>query len=84
MKTAAIEDIKRDVTQLDAFIKGHESIHLLSNGQTVAVLTPVPPSYASGPIQKPDYAARLQRNFGDVVFPAGTVQALMDEERGER
>ncbi len=84
MKSVSIDDLKRDVSQLDAFVEGDESIHLVSHGRTVAVLTPIPPTSTLKPVQWPDYAQRMRDIFGDRVLPAGTIQALIDEDRGER
>ncbi|MDB6140635.1 MAG: hypothetical protein JWO94_3707 [Verrucomicrobiaceae bacterium] len=84
MKTASLEDLKRDISQLDVLVQGDESILLTSHGKFIATLTPAPKSETASFIHKPDYAARFQRNFGDTVFPAGTIQTWMDEERGGR
>ncbi len=84
MKTANLEDLKRDMSQLDTLVYGHESIHLLSKGAAVAVLTPIPPPKSPQSVQWPDFAARQRKIFGDRVLPAGTIQSLIDEDRGER
>jgi len=84
MKTASLEDLKRDISQIDALVQGEESVLLTSHGKFIATLTPAPKSGTASVVQWPDYAARLERNFGGVVLPAGTIQALMDDERGER
>jgi hypothetical protein len=84
MKTAELEDLKRDMGQLDVFVNGHESIHLMSGGHAVAVLTPIPKPMPPTKIQWPDFEAQQRAIFGDRVLPAGTIQELMDEERGER
>lgn len=84
MKTASLEDLKRDISQLDTLVEGNESVLLTSQGKFIATLTPAPKPETTSKVQWPDYAARLKRHFGEVVFPSGTIQALMDEERGER
>lgn len=84
MKTADLEELKRDTSQLDAFVNGHESIHLMAGGRAVALLTPLPKSRESRRATWPDFAARQRRLFGDRILPAGTIQALIDEDRGER
>lgn len=84
MKTAELEDLKRDSSQLDVFVHGNESIHLMSGGRAVAVLTPIPRPFVPEKMQWPDFEAQQREIFGDRVLPAGTIQQLMDEERGER
>jgi antitoxin (DNA-binding transcriptional repressor) of toxin-antitoxin stability system len=83
MKTAELEDLKRDTSQLDVFVHGHENIHLMSGGHAVAILTPLPKPVTTAKIQWPDFEAQRRAIFGDRVLPAGTIQELMDEERGE-
>lgn len=83
MKTAELEDLKRDTSQLDAFVNGHESIHLMAGGYAVALLTPLPKPRPVEKARWPDFAAQQRAIFGDRVLPAGTIQQLMDEERGE-
>ena len=84
MKTAELEDIKRDVSQLDAFVNGHESIHLMVGGHAVALLTPLPKRTEFQTVKWPDFEAQQRAIFGDRMLPAGTIQQLMDEERGSR
>jgi len=83
MKTAELEDLKRDTSQLDAFVNGHESIHLMVGGRAVALLTPLPKRAEAKKVQWPDFAAQRRAVFGDRVLPAGTVQSLMNEDRDE-
>lgn len=77
-------DLRGHPEQLDACIHGHESIHLLENGRAVALITPLPAITPSRPVAWPDFAGRMQAVFGDVTLPAGSIQSLMDEERGAR
>ena len=83
MKTAELEDLKRDTSQLDAFVNGHESIHLMADGRAVALLTPLPKPLETTKVQWPDFAAQRRAIFGDRVLPPGTVQSLIDEDRDE-
>lgn len=41
------------------------------------------PASASQPVRWPDFAARRRAIFGEQVLPAGTAQALVNEDRGE-
>lgn len=84
MKTAELEDLKRDATQLEAFVMGHEVVHLMVNGNAVAMLTPLKRTEPPKPFNWPDFAAQRRAVFGDRVLPAGTVQSIIDEDRGER
>lgn len=38
---------------------------------------------AAEPVRWPDFAARRRAIFGEQVLPAGTAQALVNEDRGE-
>ena len=81
MKTAVIEDIKRDTTQLDAILAADESTGLMTNGQVIAVVVPIPEHWNPTPLQLPDFEAQRREVFGDRMLPAGTIQALIDEDR---
>jgi hypothetical protein len=83
MKTADLEDLKRDATQLEAFVMGHEIVQLMVNGNAVAMLTPLNRTEPSKSFRWPDFAAQQRSVFGERVLPAGTIQKLMDEEREE-
>lgn len=86
MKTATIEDLKRDASQLDAVFVADESTRVTANGRLVGVIVPIPESRSSVSVQWqwPDFAAQQRAVFGDRVLPAGTLQALLDDDRGDR
>jgi hypothetical protein len=84
MKTAELEDLKRDATQLEAFVLGQEVVRLMVNGNAVAMLTPINRTEPPKAFNWPDFAAQRRAVFGDRVLPPGTVQSLIDEDRDER
>ena len=84
MKTAELEDLKRDATQLEAFALGKEVVHLMVNGNAVAMLTPLSRTEPPKSFTWPDFAAQRRAVFGDRALPTGTVQSLIDEDRDER
>lgn len=84
MSTATVQQIGQNLAAwLDA-VKHGETVAILDGGREVARLTPpakAAPAPATAPAW-PDFAARQRRIFGDVMLPAGTVDALLNEDRG--
>lgn len=83
MKTALLEDVKRDSTQLDDLVTSSDSTHLVRDGKVVAVITPIPAQPISTTMKWPDFASQRRAVFGDAICTAGVVQSLMDEDRQE-
>jgi antitoxin (DNA-binding transcriptional repressor) of toxin-antitoxin stability system len=69
----------RDTRQLLAWLDAGEVVELRKRNQVVARIVPESPKIQ--PIEWPDFAARLKKNFGDRMIPA--VDILI-EERNSR
>jgi len=69
----------RDTRQLKIWLKAGEVVELRERDTVLARIVPETP--ATQPVEWPDFAARLKRNFGDRVIPA--VDILI-EERNSR
>jgi len=86
MSSATLQQIGQDLPSWVALVQHGESVAILNEGHEVAWL--VPPKTAvnkSAPASKagwPDFAARRRALFGNALLPAGTAQALVDEDRG--
>jgi hypothetical protein len=84
MKTAQLEEVKRDSTRLDDLVSSDDSTHLVRDGKIVAVITPIPPQPSTGPMHWPNFAHQREAIFGKAVLPPDTVRSLLEEEREER
>jgi antitoxin (DNA-binding transcriptional repressor) of toxin-antitoxin stability system len=69
----------RDTRQLLAWLEAGEVVELRKRNRIVARIVPETPR--TKPVEWPDFAARLKRNFGDRVIPA--VEMLI-EDREDR
>ena len=69
----------RDSRQLFKWLEAGEVVELKKRNRVVARIVPESPKIQ--PVEWPDFAARLKRNFGDRVIPA--VDILI-EERNNR
>jgi antitoxin (DNA-binding transcriptional repressor) of toxin-antitoxin stability system len=73
MKTATLRDLRNNFAKLEAWLAEGEEIEILRKGHPVAVLSAA--KDASAP-QWPDFAARLQKIWGDRVFSDEEVAAM--------
>ena len=89
MSVATLQQFGQSLPSWLALVQRGETVAIMDGGLEVARL--VPPwgalSHAQtlpaiAPVQWPDFAARRRAVFGDAVLPAGTAQALVDEDRG--
>lgn len=69
----------RDTRQLFKWLEAGEVVELKKRNRVVARIVPESPKIQ--PVEWPDFAARLKRNFGDRMIPA--VEILI-EERNSR
>lgn len=84
MSTATIQQVGQDLASWLAVVEHGETVAIVDKGRVVARLTPpekteAPPAVAPA---WPDFAARRRAIFGAQVLPAGTSQALINEDRG--
>lgn len=85
MSTATLQQLGQSLPSWLALVQRGETVAIVDGGLEVARL--VPPQadrapHTTAPVQWPDFAARRRAVFGDVVLPAGTAQALVNEDRG--
>ncbi len=81
MKTATVRQLRTEFPKVLAWVNAGEEVAITRRRKVVANLTPA----GERPKQKviiPDFRARLKRIYGDVVLPATTTQAILDESRG--
>jgi antitoxin (DNA-binding transcriptional repressor) of toxin-antitoxin stability system len=82
MKTTNIRELKHATSTVLGWVEQGETVQITRRNKVVAMLTP-PATEVSGRLVRPDYAARLQRIFGDRILPT-TATELMDYDRGDR
>lgn len=86
MSVATLQQIGQDLPGWVALVQRGESVAVTQAGRVVARLMPPDEeeiqSVAVPSVKWPDFAARRRAVFGDVLLPAGTAQALVDEDRG--
>ncbi len=81
MSTATVQQIGQNLAAWLNAVQHGETVAIFDGGREVARLTPPATSRAMSPAW-PDFAARQRRIFGNVMLPAGTVDALINEDRG--
>lgn len=85
MSVATLQQIGQDLPAWVALVQHGETVAITQAGRVVARLMPPEASETKtspAPVRWPDFAARRRAVFGDVVLPAGTAAALVNEDRG--
>lgn len=85
MSVATLQQFGQSLPSWLALVQRGETVAIMDGGLEVARLVPPQRDHvapAATPVQWPDFAARRRAIFGDAVLPAGTAQALVDEDRG--
>ena len=87
MSVATLQQFGQSLPSWLALVQRGETVAIMDGGLEVARLVPpegahAKPAPAKAPVQWPDFAARRRAVFGDAVLPAGTAQALVNEDRG--
>jgi len=87
MSVATLQQIGQDFPSWVALAQHGETVVITQAGKIVARLMPpedgiARPEAAAAPVHWPDFAARRRAIFGEQMLPAGTAQALVDEDRG--
>jgi antitoxin (DNA-binding transcriptional repressor) of toxin-antitoxin stability system len=67
MKTATIRRIRLDFGTVLNWVEEGERVERSKRGKTVALITPPPAPKPARAKQRPDFAARLKRIYGDKV-----------------
>ncbi len=87
MSVATVQQFGQSLPSWLALVQRGETVAIMDCGREVARL--VPPEEAqtkstttAAPVRWPDFAARRRAVFGDMVHPAGTAAALVNEDRG--
>lgn len=86
MGTATLQQVGQDLPSWVALVQRGESVAIMQAGRIIARLMPpeeaeATPATAAEAVRWPDFAARRRTVFGNAVLPAGTVQALVNEDR---
>jgi antitoxin (DNA-binding transcriptional repressor) of toxin-antitoxin stability system len=87
MSVATLQQIGQDFPSWVALVQHGETVVITQAGKIVARLMPpedvvATTEPASEPVRWPDFAARRRSIFGQQMLPAGTAQALVNEDRG--
>lgn len=87
MSVATLQQFGQSLPSWLALVQRGETVAIMDGGLEVARLVPpegahAKPTPATAPVEWPDFAARRRAVFGDAALPAGTAQALVDEDRG--
>ena len=83
MKIATVRDLRYDFPKIAAWITGGEEILITKHSKPVARMMPPAVQSGKGGLRHPDYAARLQRIWGDRIFTQEEVDEMRAFETGE-
>lgn len=73
MKTATLRKLRHDFGSVFAWVEQGEPVSISKRGKIIALLSPPPARKFARPKKRPDFAARLQRIYGDRVLPGDVV-----------
>jgi len=82
MKTATVRDLRNQFARVSRWIEEGESVEITKGGQPFARLTPLPMAKRKK-VKMPDFLARM-KEYMDEPLPAGTIQSIIDYDRGDR
>ena len=82
MKTATVRELRNEFAKLEAWLGEGEEIRIEKRGQAIAILSPV--TAKSRKIKTPDFEARRKAIWGDRIFSEEEIQAMREEELGDR
>ena len=83
MKTATIRDLRLTFPKVEAWLASGETVRLTKRGRPIARI--VPDTTPTGrKLVKVDFMKRLKETWGDKVFTNAEVQAMRDDEDGDR
>ncbi len=84
MKTATVRDLRNHFARVSRWIEEGEPVEITKGGQPFARLMPAI-SERPGKPKMPDFMARTKKLFpNEKMLPAGTIQSIMDYDRGDR
>ena len=80
MRTATVRQLRHEFGMVLNWVEEGEPVEISKRGKIVAVLRPPPTPKPARPKQRPDFAARLKRIYGDQVLSGDVIV----EERESR
>lgn len=84
MKTATVRVLCNQFAEVSRWIEEGEAVEITKDGQPFARLTPAPPERPKK-VKVPDFVARMKKDSpNEKMSPAGTIQAIIDYDRGDR
>ncbi len=83
MKTATVRQLRHDFGTVLSWVEDGEPVEISKRGKIVALITPtpLPPRVLSK--KRPDFAARLKLRDGNKVIPAGSMNEILDFNKGQ-
>jgi antitoxin (DNA-binding transcriptional repressor) of toxin-antitoxin stability system len=81
MKTASVRQLRTEFPKVLAWVNAGQEVAITRRRKIVANLTPAgdPPRKK---LERPDFAARLRRIYGDQVIPAPTMADILADNKG--
>ena len=73
MKTATVRQLRHDFGSVLNWVEEGQAVSISKRGKIIALLSPPPRARRSRRPQRPDFAARLKRIYGDKVFSTNIV-----------
>lgn len=73
MKTATVRQLRHNFGGVMAWVEEGESVRISKRGKIIALLFPPGPVAPHRRRKRPDFMARLRRNFGDSMLPGNMV-----------
>ena len=82
MKSATVRQLRHDFGTVLNWVEEGEPVAISKRGKIVALITSPPPPARSRSTKRPDLAARLKLRDGDRVIPSGSMDAILDFNKG--
>lgn len=73
MKTATVRQLRHDFGSVLDWIEEGDQVGISKRGKLVALLSPPTPAKRGVRRKRPDFAARLKRNYGDTVLSGDVI-----------
>ena len=80
MKTATVRELRHDFGTVLNWIEEGEQVEISKRCKIIALISPPPVPKPARARQRPDFAARLKRIYGDKVFKGN----IIVDERNSR
>jgi antitoxin (DNA-binding transcriptional repressor) of toxin-antitoxin stability system len=76
MKRATVRDLRYAFKEVEARLAEGEEIEIVKRNKVIAKLVPVAPA---SPVEKPDFLARMKKNWGDKLLEPTNAELLAQE-----